>query len=62
MADQSPFGWLTVNYKSNALAADEEDEKRLVKRRQAVKKGKSHMENNRSLVPAPNNGVIAQEL
>ena len=30
VADQSPFGWLTVhNYKSNALAKDEEDEKRL---------------------------------
>ena len=30
IADQSPYGWLTVqNYKSNALAADDEDEKRL---------------------------------
>ena len=51
IADQSPFGWLTVdNYKSNVLAEDEEDEKRLQraenranqqwKRRQAQRKGK----------------------
>ena len=51
LADKSPYGWLTVeNYKSNALAEDEDDEKRLiraenraateVKRRQNQRKSK----------------------
>ena len=64
IADKSPFGWLTVeNYKSNALASDEDDEKRLfraenkaaseVKRRQSLRKPKSGTPNQSHRNPAP---------
>ena len=56
LADKSPYGWLTVeNYKSNALAEDEDDEKRLLraenraateaKRRQNLRQSKSKFRN-----------------
>ena len=62
IADQSPFGWLTVNnYKSNALASYEEDENRLTraenracqesKRRNAAKPAKFNDQRNRQSIP-----------
>ena len=67
VADQSPYGWLTVhNYKSNAFAKDEKDEKRLQraenraaqesKRRNASKRFKNNEARRRqetTTTPAP---------